>query len=621
MQNPEIVLESLSEDLEATLQLGYAWISGGSLDTARDVFDGLTRLPLESGEAQQVGRGLIRIGDVLMELVDYTGALIAYRAGLEIRRALAQRDPSNTDWQCKLSLIHDKIGILLEAQGNGRGAFAAYSAGFEIRNALNRRDPNNTKWQRDLAWTHDKIGNVLAAQGDGRGALAAYSAALEIRNTLHQRDPNNTEWRHDLSWTHNRIGEVLMAQGDFPGALSAYRAGLEIAESLAHLDPDDTEWQRNLSISHDKIGHALQAQGDSSAALAVYRISLEIAEILAQRDPEHTEWQRDLSASHDQVGDVLLAQGDCPGALAAYRAGLDIAQSLVQRDPENVEWQRDLSISHNKIGDALVEKGDGRKARAAYLAGLEILEALARREPQNSQWPMDQAEFLAKLGSLDCLMARNVRRDYLKKSRDILVSLKSQGRSGVNEKLIDGLDDALKSTSWRSWNTIRADLKVVGTGLLAIHSFWNSFVVEPGLVAMYLAIVFSVGFVFVLVIYPVVDWASGTRQLANHGMNEQMANAIKRHPIRLALLIPGEDGIFFVPLLWVGITPLTAGIAAAAFAASHYPEYSIRACVPKFVFLFGVAMVVLPHGIGSVVVGHLLVDAIAFLGLKLFGDD
>lgn len=477
MQNPELVLETLPVDLEATLQLGYALISRGSLETARDVFDGLTRQPLESEHAQQVGRGLNRIGDVLLELENVPGALMAYRAGLEIRQVLAQRD----------------------------------------------------------------LGNM--------------------------------------------------------------------------------QWQRDVSLTHDNIGDALQAKGDSFEALAAYRTSLEIAAALAQRDPGNTEWQRDLAVIHNQIGDVLLGQEDSRGALAAFRAGLDIAQSLVHRDPENVEWQRDLSISHHTIGDALVEQGHGRKARASYLAGLEILEALACRDPQNIQWRMDQAGFLAKLASLDCLMARNVRRDYLKRSRDILVGLKSQGRSEVNEELIDCLDDALRRTSWRSWNTIRADMRVVGLGLLVVHIFRSSFVVEPGLVAMYLAIVLSVGFAFVVVIYPALDWASRTQPMATEEMSEQAVSEIKRHPIRLALLIPGEDGIFFVPLLWVGITPLTAGVAAAAFAAVHYPEYSIRACVPKFVILFCIAMVVLPHGIGSVVVGHLLVDAMAFTALNLLSDD
>ena len=525
MQNPELVLETLPVDLEATLQLGYALISRGSLETARDVFDGLTRQPLESEHAQQVSRGLNRIGDVLLELENVPGALMAYRAGLEIRQVLAQRD----------------LG--------------------------------NMQWQRDLSLSQDKIGNVLEAEGDSREALAAYRAGLEIRKALVEQEPDSTQWQRDLSWTHDRIGDVLLSQGDSHGALAAYRAGLEIRIALTELEPDNTQWQRDVSLTHDNIGDALQAKGDSFEALAAYRTSLEIAAALAQRDPGNTE------------------------------------------------WQRDLSISHNKIGDALVEQGHGRKARASYLAGLEILEALACRDPQNIQWRMDQAGFLAKLASLDCLMARNVRRDYLKRSRDILVGLKSQGRSEVNEELIDCLDHALRRTSWRSWNTIRADMRVVGIGLLAVHIFRNSFVVEPGLVAMYLAIVLSVGFAFVVVIYPALDWASRTQQMATEEMSEQAVSEIKRHPIRLALLIPGEDGIFFVPLLWVGITPLTAGVAAAAFAAVHYPEYSIRACVPKFVFLFGIAMVVLPHGIGSVVVGHLLVDAMAFTALNLLSDD
>jgi len=101
-------------------------------------------------------------------------------------------------------------------------------------------------------------------------------------------------------------------------------------------------------------------------------------------------------------------------------------------------------------------------------------------------------------------------------------------------------------------------------------------------------------------------------------IGEKIADTDRHDLLRLALLLPGEDGIFFVPLLWAGITPLTAGIGAAAFAAVHYPEFSIRSCVPKFVSLFCVAMVVLPHGIGSVVVGHLLVDTAAYTVLRLF---
>ncbi|MBD2550810.1 hypothetical protein H6G65_14705 [Microcystis elabens FACHB-917] len=269
----------------------------------------------------------------------------------------------------------------------------------------------------------------------------------------------------------------------------------------------------------------------------------------------------------------------------------------------------------------LVEQGESRKARAAYGAGLEIAEALAQQDTQNMQRQLDIATFCAKLGSLDCLMATKARRQYLTQGREAIVSLKSQEQLAEYKDWIDLFDAALKHSSWLPWNAARSGLNVIGIGLLAIHILQNPFNVEPGWVAIHLALVISVSLFFGVVFALVDDRPLGTEKTDYQEVNGRILATVKRHPIRLALLIPGEDGIFFVPLLWVGISPFTAGVAAAAIAAFHYPEYPIKACIPKFVFLYGVAMVVLPHGIGSVVVGHLLADAVGFLLLRLLGDD
>ncbi len=170
----EIVLEALPEELEAALQLGYDWISKGSLEKAREVFEGVTRQALTCEEAEQVCRGLKKIGDVLMELLDYRGALIAGGAGLETRKALSQRDPDNTKWQRELSISHDKIGDALMEQEDYPGALAAYHKGLEIAESLAQRDRDTLKYQYDLGLSYDKVGNVLEAQGDSRGALATF---------------------------------------------------------------------------------------------------------------------------------------------------------------------------------------------------------------------------------------------------------------------------------------------------------------------------------------------------------------------------------------------------------------------------------------------------------------
>ena len=192
------------------------------------------------------------------------------------------------------------------------------------------------------------------------------------------------------------------------------------------------------------------------------------------------------------IGDVLMELEDDQGALIAYSAGLEIREDLNQRDPDKTVWQRDLSVSHDKIGDALVRQAKTRKARAAYRAGLEITETLARQDHENVQWQEGRAAFCLKLGSLDCLMTVKTRRQYVSRARDILFSLKTQGRFADDEELINQLDAALKHSSLFNWNTARTALKVIGTGLLAAHIFHHPFIVEPGRVAIYFAIFCSI---------------------------------------------------------------------------------------------------------------------------------
>ena len=331
-------------------------------------------------------------GNRLLAQGNLEGALQAYQAGLTIAEALAQRDPSNTEWQRDLSVSHEKIGDVRSAQGDLAGALQAYQAGLTIREALAQRDPSNTEWQRDLSVSHDRIGDVRSAQGELAGALQAYQADLKIAEALAQRDPSNTEWRRDLSVSHEKIGDVRSAQGELAGALQAYQSGLTIREALAQRDPSNTEWQRDLSISHNKLGDVRAAQGELAGALQAYQSGLTIAEALAQRDPSNTQWRRDLSVSHEKIGDVRAAQGELAGALQAYQSGLKIREALAQRDPSNATWQLDLVVSFYKLASVTKQSGkksDQREARNYYEQSLTILRRLekeGRLPPNRKEW-------------------------------------------------------------------------------------------------------------------------------------------------------------------------------------------------------------------------------------------
>ena len=72
---------------------------------------------------------------------------------------------------------------------------------------LAERDPGNLDWQRDLSVSHDRVGDVLDREGDREGALGSFRRGLAIAKDLAKRRPANLAWQWDLSVSHDRIGD------------------------------------------------------------------------------------------------------------------------------------------------------------------------------------------------------------------------------------------------------------------------------------------------------------------------------------------------------------------------------------------------------------------------------
>ena len=87
------------------------------------------------------------IGDLYKALGQLNDALQAYReARASVDRRLT-KDAQDADAQRDLSVSHERIGDVLLAQGDGPAALAAYRAGLAIAETLAPRDPANTEWQ------------------------------------------------------------------------------------------------------------------------------------------------------------------------------------------------------------------------------------------------------------------------------------------------------------------------------------------------------------------------------------------------------------------------------------------------------------------------------------------
>ena len=103
-----------------------------------------------------------------------------------------------------------------------------------------KADPGNAGWQRDLSVSHNKIGEVQQAQGDLAAALASYQASLAIAERLAKEDPGQCAgWQRDLAISYRNVALAQMRKGRREDALKFLRQGREIIMGLLQRLPDN----------------------------------------------------------------------------------------------------------------------------------------------------------------------------------------------------------------------------------------------------------------------------------------------------------------------------------------------------------------------------------------------
>jgi hypothetical protein len=150
---------------------------------------------------------------------------------------------------------------------------------------------------------------------------------------------------------------------------------------------------------------------------------------------------------------------------------------------------------------------------------------------------------------------------------------------------------------------------VIGWIFLLIHLLTSPFKFEVKWVFFFMGIILmiSIPWMFLMFLYEKV----AKKDLYTDSFFNRKKTTHQKIP--WIFYPPGEDGFFLVPLLYVGIHYLTAGISAFLFALFHYPRFAIWECIPKGLAFFCIALFILPKsGILPLAVGHLLTDGIAF---------
>lgn len=166
---------------------------------------------------------------------------------------------------------------------------------------------------------------------------------------------------------------------------------------------------------------------------------------------------------------------------------------------------------------------------------------------------------------------------------------------------------------WKLW------LKGVGVLVLVAYFVYAPPHVDAKWIGAYLGIALGVGAVFAFLVNPVLNRLMPSQRIDVLPIGDQLASDARKRPLVSLIFLLGEDGLFFVPVALLDAHPIAAGVAAALYAFFHYPEYPVKHCMAKFAIVFLVATIVLPHGLGSVVIAHVILDVIGYMAWKLLG--
>ena len=434
-QSGELTPELKRIRAAALLQLSDNSISLGDTDEARkfasEGADILRRLSEEEPEnpARQydMAVGYDKVGGVLEAQGDLSAALKTYRQSLAIVERLTQTNPAEEVWLRHLSWANQEVGKISEKQGNLPDAIKAYRDSLSISERLASAPSASADLQSDLVWSYIRVGGALQKQGALPEALKAYRQSQTICERMAAADPTSAIWQSNLKASYENLGSALKGQGDLPQALDAYRRGLAIAGHMNKTDPADTDWQHSLAAAYDNVGVVLEMQGAVPEALRHYQDSQEIIGRLAEADGANAGWRHDLAVSYNHIGRALKAQGNLPDALKAFQESLARREQMASSSPDNAGWQSDLAGSYRNVGETLEAQGDASGALTAYRSSLAIEERLAEADPSNAMWRISLATAYDHVGG--ALRAKGELQEALKSFRSALDARETLAKS------------------------------------------------------------------------------------------------------------------------------------------------------------------------------------------------
>jgi tetratricopeptide (TPR) repeat protein len=362
-------------------------------------------------------------------------ALNSYRKALAIREKLAATSP---DHQTQLDLwsSYYRVGNLLRETADTTGALAIHRRARDIITGLLRSAPDDPTLVNNAARTAVTMAHTFEQAGMIMESLESAREGLSLDERRLARNESNNAIRADVATGHGRVGIAHLRLGDPEAALEHLRQRVSLARRLVDADPGNVAFRRGFSTAQLQLGQALARAGDTSAAIREQQVSLDVRRALADQDPTDRQAQIDVMFANLEIGQTLTRSGDLTGAVEKLRAAVRYCETLTEADPDYVFYRLSLASASTRLSHVLNAQGLAREAAPLAQRAMELMESASGADPADVRLRFEMALAYEAIGDavasgaqqpLPATLTSSPARAWYQKSSDVMEQLRQDG--------------------------------------------------------------------------------------------------------------------------------------------------------------------------------------------------
>jgi non-specific serine/threonine protein kinase/serine/threonine-protein kinase len=334
------------------------------------------------------------VHDSIADLPGSTPArkVIVQRA-LEYLSRLEEEGAANLELQRDMAAAYEKIANVQGAPnspnvGELDGAYRSYQKALELREAVAAREPNSIGDQLALAKIRRIYANFLVmARNDLSGGESQARAALAIGTQLAARYPSDTQIRMELFDDQQVLGDILSDRyAAAPDKLREAAALFEHAgnnlQLLIESSPDDNLLKHKSVVIAWSFADLSRKAGDRQKAVAILERARATLLALEKRSAS-PKIRSNLAVVDATIGEIQLVDDKPRAAAEAFQRAAEIRRILLAADPANVNLRSGEIANRASLAIATALQGEWIESASAFVNAADEFRSLAEKTGSN----------------------------------------------------------------------------------------------------------------------------------------------------------------------------------------------------------------------------------------------